>query len=267
MNTASSSHDVLQISPNEKIDPVLEAVFELCLRPLKRVLLFPGKILFRHGALAAFLVITLVQWAAATNLRAAGQTVIDQTGRQITVNKPFSRIISLYGAHTENLFSLGLDQEIIGVSRNEIYPEKALRKPVFSHHEDPEKFLAAQPDLVLIRPMIGRGYPKLIRRLEAAGITVLSFQPPTVDNIFDYWMALGILTGRAEQAENMIQYFKNAVQRCNQLTAGISQKKRVYFEAIHSKMKTFSPTAMPIFALKNCRRYQHRHRCRDGPGE
>ena len=35
-----------------------------------------------------------------------GQTVVDQAGRRIAVKKPFSRIISLYGAHTENLFAL-----------------------------------------------------------------------------------------------------------------------------------------------------------------
>jgi len=46
----------------------------------------------------------------------------DESGSRITVKEPFKRIISLYGAHTENLFSLGLDLEIIGVSENEAYP-------------------------------------------------------------------------------------------------------------------------------------------------
>ena len=76
-------------------------------------------------------------------------TVIDQSGRRIVVDKPYKRIISLYGAHTENLFSLGLDEEIIGVTRHESHPARALTKPVFSYHDDPEKFLAARPDLVM----------------------------------------------------------------------------------------------------------------------
>jgi len=203
-----------------------------------------------NTSMVIILAITLAQVTVAGSLWAAGQTVVDQAGRRITVNEPFNRIISLYGAHTENLFSLGLDPEIIGVSRNEIYPEKARGKPEFSYHEDPEKFLAAQPDLVLIRPMIDRGYPKLIRRLESSGITVLSFQPSTIEEMFDYWKTLGTLTGRAERAAGMIEYFKKSIQQYNRLTAGISKKKRVYFEAIHSKMKTFSPDAMPMFALK-----------------
>ena len=79
-----------------------------------------------------------------------GKTVVDQSGRRITVEKPFDRIISLYGAHTENLFAMGAGEQIIGVSPHEDYPAEALRKPVFSYHDDPEKFLAGRPDLVLV---------------------------------------------------------------------------------------------------------------------
>jgi iron complex transport system substrate-binding protein len=96
----------------------------------------------------------------------AHNVVIDQVGRKIVINDPYHRIISLYGAHTENLFELGLDRAIIGVSRHEDYPLQALKKPVFSYHDDPEKFLVAHPDLVLIRPMIDRGYPQFVARLE-----------------------------------------------------------------------------------------------------
>ena len=195
----------------------------------EKISCFPCKVLVRHAVLVAFLTIIPAQWTISENLWAAGQTLMDQGGRHITVHKPFHRIISLYGAHTENLFSLGLDQEIIGVSRNEVYPEGALKKPTFSYHEDPEKFLAAQPDLVLIRPMIDRGYPKLIRRLESVGITVLSFQPSTVEEMFDYWLALGILTGRPERASHMVDYFKKSVRQYNRLTAGISKKKTGLF--------------------------------------
>ena len=106
--------------------------------------------------------------------------IIDQGGRTLRIDKAYQRIISLYGAHTENLFSLGLSAEIIGVSPHEVYPPRALQKPVYSYHDDPEKFLATKPDLVLIRPMIDRGYPQLVRRLEKSGITVVSLQPGTM---------------------------------------------------------------------------------------
>ncbi len=176
--------------------------------------------------------------------------VIDQSSRKITVDKPYVRIISLYGAHTENLFSLGLDQEIIGVTRHESYPEKALTKPVFSYHDDPEKFLAARPDLVMVRPMIDRGYPQFVTRLEKSGITVVSLQPGTVSEMYEYWKIIGVLTGRQAQASEMISYFQNVTAQFRALTSSIAVKKKVYFESIHRKMKTFSPDSMAIFALE-----------------
>ena len=176
--------------------------------------------------------------------------VIDQSGRTIAVDKPYERIISLYGAHTENLFSLGLDKEIIGVSRHENFPERALAKPVFSYHDDPEKFLAARPDLVFVRPMIDRGYPQFVARLEKSGIAVVSLQPATVSEMYEYWKILGVLTGRQTQASEMILLFQNISSDLKTLTSSIAVKKKVYFESIHNKMKTFSPDSMTIFALE-----------------
>lgn len=176
--------------------------------------------------------------------------IVDQAGRIIKIERPFKRIISLYGAHTENLFQLGLNREIIGVTRHEVYPPHALQKPVFSYHDDPEKFLMARPDLVLVRPMIDRGYPNFVSRLEKSGIVVVSLQPGNVQDMSAYWKILGLLTGKSEQAREMTTAFESAAEAAGALTASLPVKKRVYFEAIHSKMKTFAPGSMAIYALE-----------------
>ncbi len=183
---------------------------------------------------------------------AAGKSIVDRSGQQVQVDKPFSRIISLYPAHTENLFALGLDAEIIGVSKNDDYPPGVLDKARFSYREDAEKFIAARPDLVLVRPMIERGYPDLIEKLRMAGIVVVSLQPVSIDETYDYWRTLGALTGRQQQAEKMIAEFKEKIAAIEKKVATIppEKRKRVYFESIHRKMKTFAPTSMAVFALE-----------------
>ncbi len=113
--------------------------------------------------------------------------ITDRAGRTVTVTSAFERIISLYGAHTENLFALGANTALIGVSRHDHYPPEVRRKPVFSYHDGLERFLAAGPDLVLIRPMIDRGYAPLVEGLEKNGITVVSLQPAAVDDMYAYW--------------------------------------------------------------------------------
>ncbi|MCP4368662.1 MAG: ABC transporter substrate-binding protein, partial [Deltaproteobacteria bacterium] len=178
------------------------------------------------------------------------KTITDKKGREIVIDKPYSRIISLYGAHTENLFYLGCQKQIIGVSVNDTYPEDVYKKATFSYHDGPEKFIAFNPDLVLIRPMIDNGYSKLVQRLEKSGITVVSLQPSSIDKMYDYWLTLGKLTGHQEPAEQMVQDFKRKIEIISDFTKEISPKKRVYFEAIHTRMKTFTKDAMPIFALK-----------------
>lgn len=177
-------------------------------------------------------------------------TLTDDGQRQIVFNKPFQRIISLYGAHTENLYYLGLDEQILGVSINDVYPSRVAEKQKFSYHDDPEKFMAFSPDLVLIRPMIDNGYPKLIQQLEKSGITVVSLQPSNVDEMFGYWRKLGLLTGKSEAAERMVREFKDKTDHIRSLTQDLHSKKKVYFEAIHTKMKTFTKGAMPIFVLE-----------------
>jgi iron complex transport system substrate-binding protein len=174
----------------------------------------------------------------------------DDSGRQITIARPFQRIVSLYGAHTENLFAIGCAEQIVGVSPNEAYPPEATHKPVFSYHDDLEKFLAATPDLVLIRPMIDRGYGRLVSGLEKAGILVVSLQPTTPNELRQYWALLGVLTGRVQEAGALTTYFLDNVERFRQVANTIRQRKRVYFEAIHGRMKTFSPNSMPIFVLE-----------------
>jgi len=176
----------------------------------------------------------------------------DSEGKTITVSRPFTRIISLYPAHTENLVSLGLGAEIIGIEAGESDLPQLKDKKHFSYREDPEKFIAARPDLVLVRPMIERSAPQLVATLRQAGITVVSLQPNTVAEIFDYWRALGLLTGRTRQAEEMVATFQTELAAIRKIVAKVPEKARarVYFEAIHTKMKTFARESIAMYVLE-----------------
>lgn len=216
----------------------------LCLYPrlVLRAVVFAGLVCLWHSSVWA------EDFAGRFDFKAG--VITDAAGRKIKIAKAFKRIISLYGAHTENLYSLNAEDQLIGVGRNESWPPRVAAKPVFSYHDDLEKFLAARPDLVLIRPMIDRGYGRLMAQLEKHGITVVSLQPASIEEMFVYWRALGALTGHRKAAENMVRRFTRSVEQFRRLTAGMPQKKRVYFESIHSRMRTFAPDAMPIFVLK-----------------
>lgn len=196
------------------------------------------------------IVVALSAGADRTEAQGAPPQITDRAGRTVTVARAFERIISLYGAHTENLFALEAATALIGVSRHDNYPPAVRHKPVFSYHDGLERFLAADPDLVLIRPMIDRGYAPLIAGLEKNGITVVSLQPTAMEDMYAYWRTLGLLCGRQTQAEDQIASFRQAVRAFQGLTRNVHTRQRVYFEAIHKRMKTFVPGSMPIFALE-----------------
>ncbi len=183
---------------------------------------------------------------------AAAATMVDQDGNTITYNNSFKRIISLYPAHTENLLGLGLGQELIGIAGGDEATPLA-GKPQFSANDTPEKFIAASPDLILIRPMISKAHPQLISQLREAGIVVVSLQPTTIDEMFSYWQTLGELTGRVGEAAAMIRQFQDELALLQQARDAIPMDKRprVYFESIHAKMKTFALSSIAMFVLEN----------------
>ena len=170
----------------------------------------------------------------------------------LAAGPPFQRIISLYTAHSENLAVMGATAQLIGVSRFGNMPSSLQDIPRFSYREDAEKFIAARPDLVLVRPMIARSYPQLLSKLRQAGISVVSLQPTSVVGIIDYWHELGRLTGRQQEAAAMVAQLQQGLARIAKEVAKVParQRPRVYFEAIHKKMKTFAPQSIAIFVLE-----------------
>ena len=177
--------------------------------------------------------------------------ITDNSGRNIALSKPFTRIISLYSAHTENLCSLGAEEQLIGISQSDDYPLSVLDRRRYSYREDAEKFIAARPDLVLVRPMIERSYPQFIKKLELAGITVFSLQPGSVKELFDYWKTLGTLAGKEKKADEMIHSFQSGLKKVQGRLADIpaDSRPKVYFESIHRKMKTFSQNGIAMYVL------------------
>lgn len=177
-------------------------------------------------------------------------SITDSENRTLNFSQPFTRIISLYPAHTTNLMELGLDKEIIACGQGD---SQLPGRPTVRFQDDPERLLALKPDLVLIRPMISRGYPNLVRILEQNKVRVVSLQPTEADELFQYWQDLGKLTGREEQARTMVATFNKRLATMKAALDGIPQekRKRVYFEAMHEQMKTFAPTSMAIFVLES----------------
>lgn len=194
-----------------------------------------------------------ISFATNVNLTANNSEKIieftDDVGRHIVVEKPAKKIISLYSAHTENLYYLGLGEEIIGVGTSDAYPVDVLNKKVFSYKSDPEKIIVEEPDLVLLRPFIDRSNPEFVASLENAGINVVSLYPESFDQFDEYITKLGKLTGRAYTAKLKLQEFHKELDEIKDITSKITDKKRIYFESTETDLRTITPDSMPGRAI------------------
>ncbi len=177
--------------------------------------------------------------------------IIDDDAIVHHFEKPFSRIISLYPAHTENIVEMDGTGSLIGISTGDTLPAGFSEIERFSYHDTAEKFIAAHPDCILIRPMISQSTPNLIRKLRDYGITVISLQPTSSLELFSYWHSLGLITGRIREADEMTTRFTSRLTDLSRKVAAIKpqDRPRVYFEAIHARMKTFSPQSIAMFCL------------------
>lgn len=76
----------------------------------------------------------------------------DQLGRTITLNHPPRRIISIVPSQTELLFDLGLDEEVVGITKFCIHPKEMWRsKPRVGGTKNVkiEKVRELNPDLII----------------------------------------------------------------------------------------------------------------------
>lgn len=174
--------------------------------------------------------------------------IISESGKIIDLTKPHTRIISLYGAHTDVLMNIGAEKNLVGVDKS----SADLGIEVFSYKDSVEKFISAKPDLILIRPMIRDRFSGLIRSLKNANLTVVTIKPTKFEELDNYWLILGKLSGREKEA---IQYTDNFHMNLTKLkkkadSIPIKERKTVFFEARHKTNQTTSLDGIPAYILK-----------------
>ncbi len=83
----------------------------------------------------------------------AAKSFVDQLGREVTLsNFPPKRIVSLVPSQTELLHALGLDKEVVGITKFCIFPKnwaKEKQRIGGTKNAKIEEILALQPDLII----------------------------------------------------------------------------------------------------------------------
>ncbi len=133
------------------------------------------------------------------------------------------RIVSLTPSNTEILFALGLDKEIVGVTRYCDYPPAARKKAKIGDMKvSIEAVAALKPNLILAHSYMNDA---AIPRLRQLGFRVVAVDPKTIDQVIQDIRKIGKITHRSRIAENIAANMKNAVNRIRKSRLGKPVRK------------------------------------------
>jgi iron complex transport system substrate-binding protein len=151
--------------------------------------------------------------------------VKDEVGREVTFPFPPKRIVSLAPNITEILFSLGLDEEIVGISIHCNFPEKAKSKTQVGSYIniDFERIVSLKPDLV-IATAVGNTRD-MVERLGKLGFPTYVIFPKNFNDILRSIGHLGQVVNREQEADGIIQGMKKRSERIVELTKDLHRPK------------------------------------------
>jgi ABC-type Fe3+-hydroxamate transport system substrate-binding protein len=152
---------------------------------------------------------------------AASRTLMDETGRTVTLPNHPHRIICLVPSITDDVFSLGAGDEVVAISDYVQFPAEARSKPSVGSISNPslEAILALRPDLVLGMPHLND--QAVLEQLRHLNIPIYLVDPHGVAGILHSITSLGQATDREAQASAVLA---RLTQRIDAVRASVKNK-------------------------------------------
>jgi iron complex transport system substrate-binding protein len=163
----------------------------------------------------------------------------DDLGRVLIFKGVAQRIVSLSPSNTEIVYALGLQDRLVGVTSYDNFPPEAKNKTIVSDYStlDMEKIVAVNPDLVLADNIQKE---TAIPALEKLNVPVYTASPDDMEKIFENIQVIGRLTGKEQEAADMVASLSARMQVVVNKTSelGDSQKQRVLYITWHDPIWT-----------------------------
>ena len=137
-------------------------------------------------------------------------SVIDDSGRRVTLSASPKRIVSLAPHATELLFVAGAGKKVVGVSSGSDYPSEASQLPSTGNSSrlDIERITLLKPDLIVA--WTSGNNPRQIAQLRQQGYAVFESEPRRFEDIATTLERLGTLTGSI-QGSNAAAEFRQSL--------------------------------------------------------
>ncbi|MFC1703506.1 ABC transporter substrate-binding protein [Candidatus Omnitrophota bacterium] len=165
--------------------------------------------------------------------------LVGNQSKSLFAEQRTQRIISLTPATTEILFSLSLDDQIIGVTTFCNYPPEAITKEKVGTFSQPniEKIVLLKPDIIFAT---GLEQAHTVERLRQLQLRVVVSHPATIDELFSSIAEIGTVTHREKEAQGIIDAMKKKIEVIAANVAHIAQEEKpeVFIEIWHDPLMT-----------------------------
>ena len=171
------------------------------------------------------------------------------------------KIASLLPSATEIVCALGLEKNLVGITHECDFPGSVTGKPHLTasriSHEtmsspeidhavrsqldghgsiydlDVELLERLKPDLIITQELcevcaVSYKQVEKAARMYVAGAQVVSLEPNTIADIFDNIKTVGVLTGAAERAAQVVAELENRLNVLRERTAAVEKRPRVF---------------------------------------
>lgn len=167
--------------------------------------------------------------AATDAPEAAGVTVTDMTGREITLDAPATRVVALSASDCEIIYALGAGELLVGRGEYCDYPAEVLEVPAVQSGAETniEQIIALEPQVLFMTKMAQT--EEQIAALEAAGVHVVVSDAQDIAGVYEAIGMIGTLLGREAEAGTMVADMVAAFDDVAARAAG-DGSKTIYFE-------------------------------------
>lgn len=126
---------------------------------------------------------------------------VEAPNGQVTIEEKPARIVSISPTSTEVLFAVGAGGQVVAVDDQSNYPTHVPVTDLSGFTPNVEAIASYKPDLVFLSFDPG----DVIASLEAIGIPVVLHPTAlTVQDAYDQWMQVGVVTGHDEEALDLV---------------------------------------------------------------
>jgi iron complex transport system substrate-binding protein len=158
-----------------------------------------------------------------------GEGSIEVSREEEPISEEYRTIISLSPGVTEKLFALGVGHRIKGRTKYCNFPEGVQDIEVVGtlYEPDLELILSMEPDIVIAESFFKE---EILKKFDEAGIaTVARKTAVDIDDIYEYMLELGRLTGKNYEARALVASLRSKVARVEYVLRDVPDRPTAYY--------------------------------------